>query len=186
MTPGSLPGGIYTTGMNGAGSPVGGNHWVVVASGAQLLIQGGVIEGSQTGNATGNAGVLVAGPGGTLTLDGVTLRNWIEPAILGTQAVVTMRNATLIDHVGEPGNANGCAIVTGDRGSSLTMDHSTLSNVPGQGLCVKPTTLGTTHEPIQLTQSTITLVAGAAIAGNLGGQIGPAIASDGLSLTQNG
>ena len=186
MTPGSLPGGIYTTGMNGAGSPASGNHWVVVASGAQLLIQGGVIEGSQTGNATGNAGVLTAGPSGTLTLDGVTLRNWVEPAILGTQGVVTMRNATLIDHVGEPGNANGCAIVTGNRGSSLTMANSTLSNVPGNGICVGANTLNTTPESIQLTQSTITRVAGAAITGNLGGQIGPAIVSDGLSLTQNG
>ena len=186
MTPGSLNGGIYTTGINGAGSPAGGNYWAAVSGGARLLIQGGVIEGSQTGNATGNRGVLLAGPGGTLTLDGVTLRNWVEPAIFGTQAVVTLRNATLIDHVGEPGNANGCAIVTGNRGSSLTMANSTLSNVPGNGICVGANTLNTTPEPIQLSQSTITLVAGAAITGSLGGQIGPAIASDGLSLTQNG
>ena len=186
MTPGSLPGGVYTTGINGAGSPSTGNEWLAIGQGSELLIQGGVIEGSQTGKATGLAGVLYAPVGATLTLDGVTLRNWTEPAIFATQSVLTLRNGTLLDHVGEPGNANGCAIVTGDRGSSLTMDHSTLSNVPGIGLCIRPTTLGTTPEPIQLTQSTITQVAGAAIKGNLGGQIGPAITADGLSLVDNG
>ena len=51
MTPGALPGGVYTTGITGAGSPINTSQWVSFGSGAELLITGGVVEGSHAGSA---------------------------------------------------------------------------------------------------------------------------------------
>ena len=189
MTPGSLPGGVYTSGLTGAGSPASGRNWLTVGSGAELLIQGGVIDGGNTGNTGGAAqGALYSPTGGTLTLDGVTMRNWSEVAIDASGSALTLRNGTVVDHVGDPTNPAGCAIKTGSAGSSLTLDHSTLSNAPGVGICVEAdfsTTAKT--EAITLTQSTITGVTGAAIqdAGGFGTGI-TNITADGLSLLGNG
>ena len=186
MTPGALPGGVYTTGLNGAGSPVAGRTWVSIGGGAELLVQGGVIEGSNTGNTGGaDQGVFNAFQA-ELTLDGVTLRNWAESAFEASNANLTLRNGTVIDHVGDSTNPAGCAVKTGSYSSSLTMDHATLSNVSGIGICVESNGNTTETEAISLTQSTITNATGAAIQdiGGLGtGSV--AITADGLGLVGN-
>ena len=123
---------------------------------------------------------------GTLTLDGVTVRNWPFPAFFATASALTLRNGTVIDNVGDPASATGCVILTGNRDSSLTMDQATLSNAPGNGICVDANTFNPTMEPIRLTNSTITHVAGAAIRSHTGGAVGPAIVADGLALVANG
>lgn len=186
MTPGALPGGVYTTGITGAGSPINTHQWVSLGSGAELLITGGVVEGSNTGSAGGNSGVFYLPVKGTLTLDGVTVRHWPFPAFFATASSLTLRNGTVIDHVGDPASATGCAILTGNRASSLTLDQATVSNVPGNGICVDANTLSNTREPIQLTNSTVTHVGGAAIRSRTGGAVGPALVADGLSLVANG
>jgi hypothetical protein len=186
MTPGALPGGVYTTGLNGVGSPLAGRTWVSIGGGAELLVQGGVIEGSNTGNTGGaDQGVFNAFQA-QLTLDGVTLRNWAESAFEASNASLTLRNGTVIDHVGDSTNPAGCAVKTGSYSSSLTMDHATLSNVSGIGICVESNGNTTETEAISLTQSTITNATGAAIQdiGGLGtGSV--AITADGLGLVGN-
>ena len=83
MTPGALPGGVYTTGFSPVAHAVGDvGGWLVLGDGAELSIQGGVLEGNNTGGVTtaqGDSGVLLLAPGHgapSLTLDNVTLRNW--------------------------------------------------------------------------------------------------------------
>ncbi|MEO8924447.1 MAG: DUF1565 domain-containing protein [Caldimonas sp.] len=186
MTPGALPGGVYTTGgLNVNGSP-GNAEWIVLfQKGPELLIQGGVIDGGNTGDALHT--VLVMQDAGALTLDGVTLRNWGQTAIDAPEGKLTLRNGTVLDHVGFPGNG-GCAITTSTSSSSLVMDHSTLSNVPGVGICAGVNGDLTNPAVITLTQSTITKVALAAIRNfGGGGNIGTLnISADGLSLLDNG
>ena len=92
----------------------------------------------------------------------------------------------MIDNVGDPASATGCVILTGNRDASLTMDQATVSNAPGNGVCVDANSFNLTKEPIHLTNSTISHVAGAAIRSHTGGAVGPAIVADGLSLVANG
>ena len=187
MTPGALPGGVYTTGITGAGSPINTSQWVSFGGGAELLVTGGVVEGSHAGSAfPAAAGVFYLPVHGTLTLDGVTVRNWPFPAFFATASALTLKNGTVIDNVGDPASATGCVILTGNRDASLTMDQATVSNAPGNGICVDANTLNAIKPAIQLTNSTITHVAGAAIRSHVGGAVGPAIVADGLALTANG
>ena len=185
MTPGSLAGGLYTTGLSNVGSVPNGYQWLSVGSGAQLTITGGVIEGNHTGSPRNEAGVLHLPNDATLTLDGVTVRNWSEPAIFQQSSVVVLRNGTSFDTVGDPANPTSCAFsVSGP--SSLTMDHSTLSNVPGDGICVGSTSTNTALTPVLLTQTTISGVVGAAVSSRFNGGVAANLTADGLRLTNNG
>lgn len=198
LTPGALPGGVYTTGLpasNQLFTNVGG-------SGAELLIQGGTLDGGNVVTPLGVGKVLNVFAGGKLTLDGVTLKNYVATAIDSSGQTI-LKNGTTLDHVGIPGDPgpqsggfNQCAadsaIVTRG-GSSLTLDHATLSNVASAGICVGAVFFGTTSS-IQITQSTFAHVAGAAIESywdSGGGQIppaafGPTIGIDSTTFTDTG
>ena len=140
-----------------------------------------------TGNTGGaDPGVLNAFQA-KLTLDGVTLRNWSESAFEASSASLTLRNGTVIDHVGDPSDPASCTIKTGSYSSSLTLDHATLSNLSGIGICVEANGNTTETEAISLTQSTITNASGAAIQDISGlGTGSVALTADGLSLIGNG
>ncbi len=193
MTPGALPGGIYTTGL-----PANGGGWASVSStvatggSAELLIQGGVIEGSNSGIVSGT--VLSVGGNARLTLDGVTVRNW-KPAALGAAGgTVILRNGTLIDHAGSdpttPAARCGAVVIggyyLGTQATVLTMDHSTIANSPGNAICLQNNLLGGVFDQLTLTQSTITASGVAAIASEFSQGFGATITLDGMSLTNNG
>ena len=141
--------------------------------------------------------------GGKLTLDGVTLRNYLVQALdVSGQAI--LKNGTTIDHVGiagDPGPLSGglnqCTATSAilvDRGGSLTMDHATLSNVASAGICIQPAFAAANMESVQLTQSTFAHIAGAAIESYVDtgiGQVppaafGPTIGIDSTSFTDTG
>ena len=103
MTPGSLAGGLYTTGLSNVGSVPNGYQWLTVGQGAKLTITDGVIEGNHTGSPRNEAGVLHLPSDGKLTLDGVILRNWNEPALYDFGGIVVLRNGTTFDTVGRSG-----------------------------------------------------------------------------------
>ena len=184
MTPGALPGGVYTTGL-----PANATQWALVNGAGELLIQGGVLDGNNTGNAYPSAGLLEVLGNGKLTLDAVTVRNWPQ-AVLHTQGGTTaLRNGTLIDNVGATTGfscSTGGAILIGAGAGSLTMDHATLSNAAGAGICVLNNFDAANIQRIQLIQSTITKSAGAAIQSESVQGIGAIVTADGLSLTNNG
>ncbi len=193
MTPGALPGGIYTTGL-----PANGGGWASVGStvatggSAELLIQGGVIEGSNSGIVSGT--VLTVGGNAKLTLDGVTVRNWKPAALSAVGGTVILRNGTLIDHAGSdptlPTAACGAVRVggyyLGTQATALTMDHSTISNSPGNAICVQNNLLGGVFDQLSLTQSTISDSGAAAIASEFAQGSGAVVVLDGMSLTHNG
>ncbi len=193
MTPGVLPGGAYTTGL-----PANGGGWANVNSAAtsggsaELLIQGGVIEGSNTGLASGTA--LNVGGNARLTLDGVTVRNWKSAAIGAVGGTVVLRGGTLIDHAGAaltaPSARCGAVVLgfyyVGTQASALTMDHSTISNAAGHAICVQNNLIGGVFDQLTLTQSTITASGGAAIASEFAQGFGAVVALDGMSLANNG
>ncbi|MEO8835942.1 MAG: right-handed parallel beta-helix repeat-containing protein [Caldimonas sp.] len=186
MTPGALPGGAYTTGLAATGGQI-----LVTGPAAELLIQGGVFEGSNNPSlAAGHNPLLVTSGLGTLTLDGVTVRNWKQAVASTSGGTLILRNGTLIDKVGESiGNfGNGCAILVGFSGTAslLTMDHATLSNAADAGICVQNNLLGAVTDRLQFAQSTISGSAGAAIQSEFSQGFGAAITADGLTLADNG
>lgn len=73
----------------------------------------------------------------TITLDGVTIRNTMQPAIMmfAPSGSVALRNGTVIDNAGARGGDCGAVFLSGAN-SSFSMDHSTISNSPGVGICV--------------------------------------------------
>ncbi len=186
MTPGALPGGAYTTGLAATGGQI-----VVGGAAAELLVLGGVFEGSNNPSlASGHNPLLVSSGLGTLTLDGVIVRNWKQAVAGASGGTLILRNGTMIDKVGESiGNAgNGCAILVGAFGtsSSLTMDRATLSNAADAGICVQKNLDAALIDRLQFAQSTISGSAGAAILSEFAAGFGAVITADGLSLASNG
>ena len=182
MTPGALPGGAYTSGLiNGA------TQWVGVNGAAELLIQGGVIDGQGSGNASAQAGLLTATGTATLTLDAVTVRNWSQAVLVAAGGNVVLRNGTLVDNVGKAVVAcgTGSAMLVGGQSGRLTMDHATLSHAAGAGVCVLNNFSTSVKNSLQLTQSTITQSGGAAIQNESTQGVGADIAADGASLANN-
>ena len=182
MTPGALPGGAYTTGL-----AAGATQWVQVNGAAELLIQGGVLDGHGSGNAYPQAALLSAGGTSTLTLDAVTVRNWPQAAVTAYGGNIVLRNGTLVDTVGKSGVVcgTGSAILVGGESGRLTMDHATLSNAAGAGVCVLNNFSTSVKNSLQLTQSTITQSGGAAIQNESTQGVGAVITADGASLTNN-
>ena len=182
MSPGALPGGAYTSGL-----PNNATQWVGVNGAAELLIQGGVIDGHGSGNAIAQAGLLTATGTATLTLDGVTVRNWPHSVLAASGGNVVLRNGTLIDAVGKASVfcSTGGAILVADSGR-LVMDHATLSNAAGAGICVLNNFNVNVRTTLQLTLSTITRSGGAAIQNESTQGLGTTLTADGLSLTNNG
>ena len=182
MTPGALPGGAYTSGLiNGA------TQWVGVNGAAELLIQGGVIDGQGSGNASAQAGLLTATGTATLTLDAVTVRNWPQAVLVAAGGNVVLRNGTLVDNVGKAVVAcgTGSAMLVGGQSGRLTMDHATLSHAAGAGVCVLNNFSTSVKNSLQLTQSTITQSGGAAIQNESTQGVGADITADGASLANN-
>ena len=179
MTPGLLANGQYTA-LATAYTPL-----FNLSGSAELLIQGGIIDFNNFGQGAFGPGMFNTGGSNKLTLDAVTVRNLKQQAfVIGGSTSVTLRNGTLIDHVGDGGLcAAGAAIVVAEHGT-LTMDHATVSNGLNSAICV---TSSTTPLPtIQLTQSTISGMAGAAIASTTGTSADAQITADGLALINNG
>lgn len=156
MTPGLLANGqytalaaIYTNLLNLSGT-------------AELLIQGGIIDFNNFGQGQYGPGMFNTTGSSKLTLDTVTVRNLKQQAfVIAGSTTVVLRNGTVIDHVGDAGDcaAGGAIVVSG--GGTLSMDHATVSN-GSEAICIGS---GTTQLPtIQLTQSTISGMAGSAIA----------------------
>lgn len=182
MTPGALPGGAYTTGL-----PAGATQWARTNGASELLILGGVLDGHGSGNAYPQAALLGAGGTSTLTLDAVTVRNWPQAALSADGGNIVLRNGTLVDTVGKAGVAcgTGSAMLVGAGSGRLTMDHATLSNAAGAGVCVLNNFSTSVKNSLQLTQSTITQSGGAAIQNESPQGVGAVITADGASLTNN-
>ncbi len=179
MTPGLLASGQYTA-LASAFAPL-----FNLSGTAELLIQGGIIDFNNFGQGAYGPGMLNTGGSNKLTLDAVTVRNLKQQAfVIGGSASLTLRNGTLIDHVGDAGLCGaGAAIVVAEHGT-LTMDHATVSNGPNSAICV---TSSTTPLPtIQLAQSTISGMAGAAISSTTGTSADAQLTADGLALINNG
>jgi len=178
MTPGLLANGqytalaaIYTNLLNLSGT-------------AELLIQGGIIDFNNFGQGQYGPGMFNTTGSSKLTLDAVTVRNLKQQAfVIAGSTTVVLRNGTVIDHVGDAGDcaAGGAIVVSG--GGTLSMDHATVSN-GSEAICIGS---GTTQLPtIQLTQSTISGMAGSAIAtAQINGPNGN-LTADGLALINNG
>ncbi len=177
MSPGTLVGGSYTTNLV--------NSTPIHLSGtAELLIQGGVVDGNNTGQPSYGGGLLIAQGSSKLTLDAVTVKNFKAQAlVLAGSSNIVLQNNTLLDHVGGIGNCEtGAAIVIAGAGS-FSMDHSVLSNTPGIGICVASLP---TNPKLNFVQSTISKTAGSAIS-SASGFIGTTatVTADGLSLLNN-
>jgi hypothetical protein len=182
MTPGALPGGAYTTGL-----PAGATQWARTNGASELLIQGGMLDGHGSGNAYPQAALLGAGGTSTLTLDAVTVRNWPQAALSAEGGNIVLRNGTQVDTVGKAGVAcnTGSAMLVGGQSGRLTMDHATLSNAAGAGVCVLNNFSTSLNNSLQLTQSTITQSGGAAIQNESTQGVGAVITADGANLTNN-
>ena len=178
MTPGPLANGQYTA------LPSLGSSLLSLSGTAELLIQGGNIDFNNFGQGQYGPGMFNTTGSSKLTLDAVTVRNLKPQAfvIAGSNTVV-LRNFTVIDHVGDAGDcaAGGAIVVSG--GGTLSMDHATVSNGSNAAICIGA---GTTQLPtIQLTQSTISGMAGSAIAtAQINGPNGN-LTADGLALINN-
>ena len=180
MTPALLANGRYTVLANAFGGPL-----VNLSGTAELLIQGGIIDFSNFGQGSYGPGMLSTVGSSKLTLDAVTVRNLKQQAFVITgSAGVTLRNGTVIDRVGDAGDCGaGAAIVVAEHGT-LTMDHATVSNGPNAAICVTGSTAPL--PTIQLTQSTISGMAGSAISTTTGTSADAQLTADGLALINNG
>lgn len=180
MTPGALPGGVYTSGL-GAGF----NAIVFLNGTAQLTIQGGIIDGNNLGDPAFGGGLLVATVNSKLTLSGVTLRNRTGTVIAANgNATVVLSNGTLLDAVGAPNPfacASGGAIIMGGP-VDLTVDHAQVSNSPSAAICVRN---GQTGPSIHLIQSSFANN-GAGIGSETGTGSTATVNADTVSFTNNG
>jgi hypothetical protein len=176
MTPGALVGGLHTAGLIGDVYPI-----ITLSGNAELLIQGGVIDGNNTAAGT-NAGLLRTLGNSKLTLDAVTVRNRKAVAlVMSDSSSVVLQNGTALDNVGAAGTFSG-AIHMSSTGS-LTMDHAQISNGPGSGIWVD---MLPTAPILNFTQSTIANNLAAGIVSGYGFVGTPAtITADGLSLSNN-
>jgi len=186
MTPGALTGGVYTAAL-----PANANTAIVVVNdSAALTITGGVIDGNNGGDPRFGSGLIYQETGSPrVTLDAVTIRNSLQPAIamFAFGGSVVLRNGTLIDNVGAThvgGCDSGGTIVMVQANVNFTMDHSTISNSPDIAICV----MNQVHNgTLNFIQSTITQSGGTAIqVEDLVFGAGATVTADGLSLTNNG
>jgi len=176
MTPGALAGGLYTTGLAGY------DYALVQLNGsAELLIQGGVVDGYGATSASGS-GLLRTAGNSKLTLDGVTLRNRKAAGVsmVGASSLV-LQNGTVLDNVGPVGTFAGAVHMSST--GSLTMDHAQITNSPGSAIWVD---MLPSAPALNFSQSTIANNAQAGIVSGYGfvGTIAT-ITADGLSLTNN-
>lgn len=176
MTPGSLAGGLYTTGLAGY------DYAIVQLNGnAELLIQGGVIDGYGATSASGS-GLLRTAGNSKLTLDGATVRNRKAAGVsmVGASNLV-LQNGTVLDNVGPVGTFAGAVHISST--GSLTMDHAQITNSPGSAIWVD---MLPSAPALNFIQSTIANNAQAGIVSGYGfvGTIA-SITADGLSLTNN-
>ena len=175
MTPGALVGGLYTAGLSNGSYPI-----ITLSGSAELLIQGGVIDGNNAGLGAG-AGLLSTANNSKLTLDAVTVRNRQAAAlVLRDTSSIVLQNGTLIDNVGTPGTFEGAVHIVGP--GTFTMDHAQISNAPGVGILVDNLATGPT---LQLTLSTITHTVTAIRSAYGFAGTTATVTADGLSLTNN-
>jgi len=178
MTPGLLAGGVYTAALTGTWGLINLNDT------AELLIQGGIIDGNNAGQGQYGPHFMNTNGSSKLTLDAVTVRNRTEPVFAITNSsTVVLQNGSLLDHVGDTGLCPSSAAIIVTQQGKLTMTQSQLSNVPNAGICVQSD--GSANLPtITLTQSTITNTT-AAIASNTGVSADANIIASGTSLINN-
>jgi Protein of unknown function (DUF1565) len=176
MSPGTLVGSSYTANyLNGTPIHLSGT--------AELLIQGGVIDGNNTGQPSYGGGLLIAQGSSKLTLDAVTVKNFKAQAlVLAGSSNIVLQNNTLLDHVGGTGDCVASAAIVIAGAGSFSMDHSVLSNTPGVGICVGSLPINPKLNFVQSTISNATTAISSAP-----GFVGtPAtITADGLNLLNN-
>jgi Protein of unknown function (DUF1565) len=178
MAPGTLAGGVYTGPVpDGFGAIIG------LTGTAQLLIQGGIIDGNHLGQPAFGGALIYHLGNGSLTLDGVTVRNRGGSGLVasGTASIV-LENGTLLDNLGTPGDCpTGSAVVVSGT-NTVTLDHSQMSNLPASGICVRN---GSSLATINILQSTISNALTAAINAEIGSGSTAAVTVIGSSLTNN-
>jgi Protein of unknown function (DUF1565) len=177
MTPGALAGGVYTGAVPDGFGPIIG-----LTGAAQLLIQGGIIDGNHLGQpAFGGALIYHLGTG-SLTLDGVTVRNRSGAGLVASStASIVLQNGTLLESIGTPGDCpTGSAVVVSGV-NTVTLDHSQMSNLPASGICVRSGAVAT----INVLQSTINNSLTAAINAEIGPGSTAAVTLIGSSLINN-
>jgi hypothetical protein len=136
MLPGALPGGVYTTAL-----PDGFGTILTLQGNAQLLIQGGIIDGNSLGQPAFGGALIQVLNNGVLTLDGATMRNRAQTVIsTANTASVVLQNNTLFDHVSTIAGGSNCptgaaVVLTGT--STLVVDHVSMTNLPGAAICVR-------------------------------------------------
>ena len=162
MTPGGLAGGIYTAAL-----PFGGN-FIALNGASQLLIQGGIIDGNNQGDATTNGSFIGVHGTSRLTLDAVTVRNRTTEVIsaTGTTAaspvVVTLQNGTVFDTVGGMATPSGSLVVRVDTNATLAVTNTTVKSCAA-------TAFGTYNN---FDHTTVTLGAGTVVQDGGGGLTG--------------
>ncbi|MDQ2928706.1 MAG: right-handed parallel beta-helix repeat-containing protein [Pseudomonadota bacterium] len=152
MQPGLLPGGLYTAAMPNSYFPM-----ITVSNSADLQIDGGIFDGNTTGAPAFGGGWFIVQNAATMTLSGVTVRNRTQETIaLIDTAKVSLTNSTLLTSLGVAGDCGAAVIVGGT--ATLSLDHSQISNNPGQAICVNNgTSAATIHvaNGSAITQNTV-------------------------------
>ena len=178
MTPGALAGGLYTQALaNGAGAII------TVQGNATMLIQGGMIDGNNTGSAAFGGGLVSVLNGASLTLSGVTMQNRTEAGIgvAGTSTLLVKDNSAF-DKVGIAGNCPVGSTIVVNGAVHVTLDHVQISHSPSAGLCVRNTPGQV--PTISITATTMNANA-IGIAAETGSGSAALLTATGLSLTGN-
>ncbi len=163
MSPGALAGGIYTSAL-----PLGGN-FILMNGASQLLIQGGIIDGNNNGDATTGGGFILATGASHLTLDAVTLRNRSSEVISAAGAapaspvVVTLQNGTVFDTIGGLATPSGGIVVRVGTNTTLNVSNTTVKN------CAGATAFGTYYN---FDHTTVSIGAGTVVKDGAGGLSG--------------
>ena len=144
MAQGALPLGVYTAAVPGSLSPM-----ITLSNSADLHVSGGIFDGS--GNGGDGASWILVQNAATMTLSGVTIRNRTQNALdIKDTASVTLKNNTLLDHIGVVDMCQGVILIS--ESASLSLDHSQITNSPGVAVCVAN---GTGVVTLNVTNSTL-------------------------------
>lgn len=178
MTPGVLPGGVYTQALPSGAIPILG-----LQGNATLLVQGGTIDGNGLGSPAFGGGLLLVLQNASLTLSGVTMQNRTATGIaLADTASLVLKDGSVIDTVGVAGNcAVGSAILIAGA-VHVTLDHAAISHSPNAALCVRS---GSPAATISLAAATMNANA-VGIASEIGSGSTATLTATGLILTGNG
>ena len=120
-----------------------GDNIMNVNDSAEVTLVGGTLDGQGTGAAIIGTGLFRVLGTGSLTLDGIVMKNTKAPGIRldgpapTTKAKLVVKNAAVFDGIGSTGNGclGGSAISAGNNASVL-LDHVTIKSSLGAAVCV--------------------------------------------------